>query len=753
MDLSVVLWIVVPIALVHLLARTNRGLFFFQLAVDVGLLLLPGRVLLQGLHIGPGVPAALDWGGAITMSGSPEQTDLPLQFEPWWEEVRRLVGSGNPPWISDRIGAGAPLYANGQTGLPFPLHLPVWVLGPERGNDVMSFWKLEIAALGGFVLLRRLRVRPLAAAVGALPYAFGLYQLEWLVQGMAWVFALAPWSLSLLLGTLRGSRRSAAGLAAVLGILAGWSVHPETAAFLWMAVALAGAVLAWGRVHRLRRLLMPFLLAVFVAGIGAVPVIANVAGSSKLAGLRRGPIYPDTNVGVGLKARVAAMILVPWREGNPGVGTWHLPFPHAAVAIGVGAIPFVLILGARLRRRHRRAAGAFGLISAGAAALTFQVPGIGHLAARLPVIGVMTWVRCGFLIGLGVSLLGGLAFDGWLRRNERKRMVISAVVIEAVVAGLAVTGTVPPQREVVAAVCAPGILGALAATGAGPWFVPLTVGLEVGCNDWRLIAGSRAVASPPAIVTALRNRVAAEGGRVLGIGDALPPNLAARLGLSDVRSADPVRPLALTRLHHALGAVGMDLAGPVTMPWAGLAGAWGVRWLASPPVGVEGPAGAHWREVYADDFGRLYENPLALATMRLATRAVLSPGDPSTGAWEVVDFSNTAVTDALLPLGGDGVLIPIEERPWRHTARVSARGTVLAVLHVPQASGWRVFLDAREVRPVEADLGAMGVVVGDGEHEVRWEYAPPGLVAGAVLSLAGLSGCLLLSLSSVRRRR
>jgi hypothetical protein len=750
MDVAVALWILVPLALVHVLVRRNRALLLFQVLVDVGLVLLPGRLLLQGMHIGPGVPAGREWGGSVTITGSPEQTDLPLEFEPWWEEVRRLARSGNLPWISDRIGGGAPLFANGQTGLPFPLHLPVWVLGPERGNDVMSVWKLEIAALGGFVLLRRLSVRPLAATVGSLPYAFGLYQLEWLVQGMAWVFALAPWSLWLLVGTLRGSRRSAAGLALVLGAVAGWSVHPETAAFLWMAVALGGAVLGWGRLRRLRRLLTPFVAAVFVAGIGALAVVANVAGSSKLAASQQGPIYPDANFSVGLKARLAATILVPWREGNPGTGTWHLPFPHAAVAIAVGAVPFVLILAARCRRRHRRVAAAFGLISLCAAGLVFQVPGISQLAARLPVIGVMTWVRCGFLIGLGVSLLGGLAFDGWLRQRARKRMVLSALGVEAVMLTLAATGTVLPRREALVAVCTPGMLGVLAAAGVGPWVVPLAVGLEIGCNDWRLMAGSRMV-DPPAIVNTLQSRVAAEGGRVLGTADALPPNLAARMGLADVRSADPVRPLALARLHRALGAEGMDLAGPVTKPWAGLAGAWGVRWLATPAQGLSGACAFGWQEVYRDGGGRLYRNGRALPVVRLASRTVVPPGDPGMGAWEGLDFATTAVVDAPIELGGGGTIAEVENSPSRYVAHVRARGRVLAVLHVPRAPGWRAWVDGRPLTPVNADLGAMGVVVGDGDHEVRWEYTPPGLWVGVSLTLVGLAACLLLSLSSPRR--
>src|SRR5664280_2890222 len=112
MDIATALWVVVPLALVHWCARRRRVLLLFQVAVDVMLLLLPGRLLLRGLHIGPGVSGAPEWGGAVTVTGSPEQTDLPLEFAPWWAEVRRLVAHGEPPWISDRSGGGAPSRRN-----------------------------------------------------------------------------------------------------------------------------------------------------------------------------------------------------------------------------------------------------------------------------------------------------------------------------------------------------------------------------------------------------------------------------------------------------------------------------------------------------------------------------------------------------------------------------------------------------------------------------------------------------------------
>jgi len=754
MDLAVALWILLPLALVHVAVRRKRALLLFQLALDAALLLLPGRVLVQGLHLGPGMPGAAGWGAPVAVAGSYEQSDLPLEFAAWWGEVRRLALDGEPPWITDRIGGGVPLYANGQTNLPFPLQLPVWALGPERGSDVMAVWKLELSALGAFLLLGRLGVRRAAAAAGAFAYGLGLYQLSWLVVPLAWVVAFAPWALWSLLGALRGARRQAALLAALLGVLAGWSVHPETAAFLWLALAAGGAVLAWGRRRRVLRLFVPFALALPVTAVGTIPVLANIAGSAKLAESRAHPLYPYPWFGCSLKSRMVPLVLTPWREGHPAAGTWRMPFPHAAVAVGVGALPVaLLLLDVPLRRRHRRFALALAITGVGAAGLVYQLPVISQLGARIPVLAEMTWARAGFLVSLALALLAALSLDAWLHRPARRRLVFAASVVQAAVLVLLLTAPEPVPRAAWVAALLPAALALLAVVprAAGCGFA-LLIALEAVVLAWDVLPASRPGDRDQAAVRELSARVAAEGGRVLGVEGALPANLAARLGVADLRSADPVRPLALARLHRALGATGMDLPCPVTTPWAGLAGAWGVRWLAAPPGGLSGRPAAGWREVFAGGAGRLFDNSRALPVLRLATATVPPPGDAASGAWEAVDFASTAVTEGPVNVRGEGTLEVVEDRPTRHVARVRCRGTVLAVLHVPEAPGWRISLDGQRQHPVDVDLGAMGVVVPDGEHEVRWEYAPPGLVPALVLTLAGLAGCLALAVCSPRRR-
>jgi hypothetical protein len=299
------------------------------------------------------------------------------------------------------------------------------------------------------------------------------------------------------------------------------------------------------------------------------------------------------------------------------------------------------------------------------------------------------------------------------------------------------------------------MLAALAAPFAGMaggWTLPALALAEQCALGWNVLPGSRSLAPPSPILAALRAQTGAEGGRILALGPALPTNLGARLGFADLRAHDPVRPLALARLHHALGSAGLDLPGPVTTPWAGLAGAWGVRWLVTPADGITGTAAAGWAEVYRDATGVIYRNPRCLRPLRTATAALALPGLAEAGAWEDVDFATVALVDEPLDLHGVATLAVLDARPWHAVAAVRAQGRVLAILHSPRAPGWSARLDGRPAPIIQANLGAMGVVVPTGAHEVRWEYWPPLLWPGAALSVAGLAGCAWLSLSSRRRR-
>lgn len=749
MSLAVALWIAVPLAALHVALRKRRAALAFQLAVDVGLLLLPGRLLLPGAHLGPGPSGAEAWGPVRTVGGSPEQVDLPTQLHVWWEETRRIARDGEPPWITTRIGGGVPLFANGQSCLLFPLHAPVWFLGAERGTDVMGVFKLELAALGAFLLLRRFGVRALAAACGGLAWGFGLPLVSWLVSPLGWVLAAAPWAFYLAAGSVRGRRRDAVFLALLFGALLGGGVSPEAGAFLLLATALVGAVLGLGKWRRLARLAAPLALVLPLSAAGALPVFLTILGSSKYDTASVAPSFPAS-----LRGIVASVFLVPWRYGHPADGSWTAPVAAVAVALGVGTAALTFAVAALPRRRHRRAALAFASAGLVGAAFLFIVPGFRELALALPLFPRMLWHRASFLTSFALVLLGAFGLEAFLSRPRRGRLVVAAVLVQAAVVATVLASPVKRlPRTALAAAGAPALVVAAVLAGGGPGGVaiPLLVGLETFLVVWNVLPASRP--SPaPAAVRELQRLAGEDGRRMVGTDGALPPNLAARLGLSDLRANDPVRPRRLTALHRALGTEGDDLPGPLLSPWPGLLGAWGVGWLLTPAALPEGaPPAEGWERIGAFEGGTIYRNLRALPVVRVA-----GSERTAAGAWEsgvdATRFEETAVVESPLGLAGGGSSAVLEFRPHRVTARIDCDGRCLALLHVPLAPGWAATLDGAPAGLVPANIAAMGVVVPSGTHVVSWRYAPPGLVPGATLSAFGVLGCAALALGGRRTK-
>ncbi len=124
--------------------------------------------------------------------------DLQTYFFPYWTAAAHAFQAGRLPlWNPDHF-AGAPLLANSQAGVFYPLNWPLWLLsGPSLAGMARTLhWSvllhLGLAALNAAWLARRLGLTPWSAALSGLLYAGSGYlgiHVEHLnqLQGLAWL--------------------------------------------------------------------------------------------------------------------------------------------------------------------------------------------------------------------------------------------------------------------------------------------------------------------------------------------------------------------------------------------------------------------------------------------------------------------------------------------------------------------------------------------------------------------------------------
>ena len=130
--------------------------------------------------------------------------DLHLYFFPYWAAAARAFQAGRLPLWNPDLFAGAPLLANSQAGVFYPLNWLLWLFtGPTLGSAAATLHAsvllhLGLAALTAYALARRLELSRTAAALAALLYAGGGFlgvHVEHLnqLQALAWLpLALLP---------------------------------------------------------------------------------------------------------------------------------------------------------------------------------------------------------------------------------------------------------------------------------------------------------------------------------------------------------------------------------------------------------------------------------------------------------------------------------------------------------------------------------------------------------------------------------
>ena len=176
-----------------------------------------------------------------------------LQFYPWRDYAFDMLRAGQLPLWNPYNGAGAPLIANYQSALFYPLNWLGLILPLGLALSLTAVLHLVHRGLGHVVLHRAAGVPTLGRGVSALAFGLTGYLVARLgtypmIAAAAWM----PWLLWAALGILQQRRLRDAGLLALLIGLQLLAGHAQTA---WYSLLLLGLfALFWVLRHRAIRL-------------------------------------------------------------------------------------------------------------------------------------------------------------------------------------------------------------------------------------------------------------------------------------------------------------------------------------------------------------------------------------------------------------------------------------------------------------------------------------------------------------------
>jgi hypothetical protein len=653
-----------------------------------------------------GVLAPLTLGGRLASSA-----DTDAFYAPFASFLHDRLAAGNLPYWAPGAFSGQPFLADAQSGVTYPpMLLASWLLGPIDALRAVATFHYLIAALGTYALARQLHASRTGSAFGAIAFAASGHLVArsaalGLLGGAAW---LAP---ALALAEATASARPSRRGFAIAGLSLALALHPASGSQQLAALTLATCVIwlvARDGARGAKAAAVCIVLAFGIAAVALLPRLellryATASGyvdpdgiGSLLFGDRRGlvgrfGVSHSEIATLYLGAATPALALLALRRGSRDgfpvrLLGWLIAFSLAWASGLIGWVmdPLPLL---RTVTGHEPVRGIVLALLCASVLAAFALPEVKRWPGALSVagLGLVIGVVAGGSDGFALSYLIPLA--AVCAVLALRRFPLAPLALLAVLAGdLAWQATHQDQRL--------------------RWLTASQVAPEPSGSAAFLLARQRAegpfrfatAAPKPVLVHQLGAHRSASARALLLDQEGL------RLGLEDVAGYNPVHLKSYNRLMLASnGGQAVDRHFEFALRYAtpqlrSLA----VRYYVSPPG--RQPAGLP--VVYRDRLSVITRDPRALPFARI-------------------------VRPQRAPLPARVV----SREPDRIVIAPPAAGTlVLADLAYP---GWKVKIDGAPARSLkEGDLRA--VVVPAGARLVTWQFTPPGVRLGWLLSLAAV---------------
>lgn len=719
--------------------------------------------------------------------------DLERLFYPFGDFMFRALREGKLPLWNPFVFLGFPQFAEPQLSLFYPLTWPLAWLSPEIAFPLQYALHFGWAAVGGYVLLRRLGAGWAGAMIAGftLAYALTMTVRLWVghmphVMTLAW----APWCLAAAHWAVHKKSWLATLVAAVplaLAFLVGYIPYlillvPALVVFMFW---LAGT--AWlegdrrGAARIVGQLAVIGLFAALLAAVQLLPTMQFTALSNRLADRYNF----DDSYPIALPYLLTA--LMPDLFGAPrgGVELWLGDLPGAIYwewALYIGILPLLLfVLVWSWGQKRWRFWVIFGLVG-----LILSLGDKGGLHRLLyDYVPGMDWFRFAsrpiYFFGLSATVAAGLMFDHWFDQPEeqhahragRLRTALYVLLpLGFVIAMLSVfwqAAQVETEQLAIASNITSQIMRLLLILAAA---LALLI-WGYGRPRWHLAALALALIAVD--LWGLGNKyitdVSKEGDLGWLMADlALPDN---RLDYRVLSKALPENNGYFQGFYNIYGYDGFTLESSEVMEGLAVSDARVVRMLSGRYLlhGTwwELPVIAPGWEVLTEPAGVTIYSREDAGPRAFVVHDVVSAADGEEAlrimADPAIDFTRTAIVQTK-----EGASCVIEQPSTGDAAPASAAGIFSyeperVVVHVNAAAGgwlvlndldypgWTATLDGQSIPVQTTNYALRGVCVPAGQHEVVFTFRPTILWYGAIITVAALLALVAVLVIMFMRRR
>ncbi len=733
--------------------------------------------------------------------------DLVVYHFPMKRVVREAILSGEFPYWNRYFAGGQPIAANPAYELFYPPQLLILLGSFEFGFALHIVAHIYAALIGMYLLLRRLKIGPAPAFLGALSFGLGgLFLGSVSVLPTFFVWSLAPlvaWAVLRFLAEPQLRRFGIAVLIAGLQMLVG---EPMAIAQVWLLIC-AGVLFAGAPKPRWRATSLAIAIAiggVMVASVQLVPAADHARYTVRARGLDF-----DNVKDFSIPLARPAELVIPHAFGiaDPGGTIWWggSLFPRGgpylqSVYVGI-FIPIFALAGLFLRLPGARTTAALALLSY-VLALGDQTPILRILYSAGVLRGFRYPEKFVWFGVVALIVFAATAADRLFRGEDPRawRASVAGGVFVAVGASLPVAwshlpgyvdsfarlfhlqGVPPIASQVAASIWALDLVVPIAAVLLLIAFrnrsrVTMLLGFVLLTGDLLFYGNQliprapRAFLEPPAITADLqgdrrqfsifhrgdwldtdanflRNR---EDSYFWTNRNSMRPNTAASWGFRSVLERD----FDATALVPTL-----DLTGTMRSFKNSGHPRWAEPFMAISNVGYVLDYRDYETARREADGNPLIARPVAATPVRLqsryyfATSQQLARSSREANQFFVANpepYGVALVPFAPRPLAPADVL-SVEETANSATLEVESSGPAFLVATVTRHKHWRATMDGRPATLLPANIAFQGLFVPPGRHRVELRYRDPLVVWGGFLSIAAVAGAMIMILRPRSRR-